>query len=73
MIDDKSAQLNRQVQARADSDHRQELKGSGWLLLKKLENLNPDKNEHHRLQQVLELSQQPATAYYLIIVGKINF
>jgi len=65
MFNDKLAQLRRQLQAEAEAAHKKVLKGTRWLLLKNPENLNPDKNEHQRLQQALELNQPLATAYYL--------
>jgi transposase len=41
------------------------LKGSRWLLLKNMENLDDEKNERHRLQEALRLNQSLATAYYM--------
>ena len=41
------------------------LKGTRWLLLKNPENLNAEKDEHHRLQEALKINQPLATAYYL--------
>jgi transposase len=44
---------------------RKLLKGTRWLLLKNPENLDPDRDEHRRLQEALRLNQPLATAYYL--------
>jgi len=65
MFNDKLADLRRQLQAEAEESHKQVLKGTRWLLLKNPENLNPDKDEHQRLQEALNLNQPLATAYYM--------
>ena len=44
---------------------KQVLKGTRWLLMKNPENLNQQKNEHHRLSEALKLNEPLATAYYL--------
>jgi len=44
---------------------KQVIKGTRWLLLKNPENLDPTKNEPHRLQQALEINQPLAAAYYM--------
>jgi transposase len=41
------------------------IKGTRWLLLKRPENLNQNRNEPDRLQKALEINQPLATAYYL--------
>lgn len=41
------------------------LKGSRWILLKNPENLNPERQEHERLQEALEANEPLAKAYYL--------
>jgi len=41
-----------------DSDHdRKILKGTRWLLLKNPENLDPERNEHQRLEEALRLNR----------------
>ena len=47
------------------STQKKVIKGTRWLLLKNPENLDPERNEHQRLQQALELNQPLATAYYM--------
>lgn len=44
---------------------RKVVKGIRWLLLKKEENLNEEKNEKERLEEALQLNQPLAQAYYL--------
>lgn len=41
------------------------LKGSRWLLLKNPENLDDERNEKQRLQDILELNKPLALAYYM--------
>ena len=41
------------------------LKGTRWLLLKNPENLDPEKDEHQRLQDALKVNEPLAIAYYL--------
>ena len=41
------------------------IKGTRWLLLKNPENLDPQRDEHQRLQQALQLNQPLATVYYM--------
>ncbi|EFK07216.1 conserved hypothetical protein [delta proteobacterium NaphS2] len=41
------------------------IKGTRWLLLKNPENLDPDRDEHRRLNEALELNQPLSTAYYM--------
>lgn len=48
-----------------DSNQKQILKGTRWLLLKNPENLKIEKGEDNRLKQALELNKPLATAYYL--------
>jgi transposase len=55
-------QLYHQVTA---SKQKKVIKGTRWLLLKNPENLDPQRDEHQRLQQALELNQPLATAYYM--------
>jgi transposase len=49
----------------ADLLHKKVLKGTRWLLLKNPENLDPKRNERHRLEEALRLNKPPATAYYM--------
>lgn len=44
---------------------RDVLKGTRWLLLKRIENLDDDRGEPTKLLKALELNQSLATAYYL--------
>jgi transposase len=55
-------QLYHQVTA---SKQKKVIKGTRWLLLKNPENLDPQRDEHQRLQQALKLNQPLATAYYM--------
>lgn len=41
------------------------LKGTRWLLLKNMENLDESKNERQRLEEALRLNQSLAAAYYM--------
>ncbi len=63
LYNDKLTDLRRDVQN--ESDNKQVLKGTRWLLLKNPENLDSDRNEKERLQAALELNKPLATAYYL--------
>src|SRR5690606_18631281 len=66
LLNDKLSQLRRDLQREAtDKLHRQVLKGTRWLLLKRPENLDESKREHRRLQDALKLNSSLATAYYL--------
>jgi transposase len=63
---DKLSDLRRELHREAtDLLHKQVLKGTRWLLLKRPENLDPKRNEPARLQEALRLNQPLATAYYL--------
>jgi transposase len=55
-------QLYHQVTA---SKQKKVIKGIRWLLLKNPESLNPERDEHQRLQKALELNQPLATVYYM--------
>lgn len=48
-----------------DQLHKQVLKGTRWLLLKRADNLDDKKSERQRLDEALQLNQSLATAYYL--------
>ncbi len=66
LLNDKLSQLRRELQREAtDNLHKQVLKGTRWLLLKRPENLDESKREHRRLQDALKLNSSLATAYYL--------
>jgi len=46
-------------------NNRKVIKGIRWLLLKKAENLNDEKDERKHLEQALEINKPLAEAYYL--------
>lgn len=65
LMNDKLSSLRRSVQRRAESEAKDVLKGSRWLLLKDPRNLKEDRNETGRLKAALELNAPLAAAYYL--------
>ncbi|MBX3435827.1 MAG: ISL3 family transposase, partial [Pirellulales bacterium] len=66
LLNDKLSELRRQLHREAtDTLHKDVLKGTRWLLLKRPENLDDERNEFARLQEALHLNQSLATAYYL--------
>lgn len=66
LLNDKLSQLRRELYREAtDQLHKDVLKGTRWLLLKRPENLDEQKNEQQRLQEALNLNESLATAYYL--------
>lgn len=66
LFNDKLSNLRRELHREAtDLLHKQVLKGTRWLLLKRPENLDPGKNEPKRLAEALKLNEPLATAYYL--------
>lgn len=66
LYNDKLSNLRRELHREAtDLLHKDVLKGTRWLLLKRPENLDPRKNEPARLEEALRLNQPLATAYYL--------
>lgn len=66
MFNDKLSELRRQLYHEVnDILQKQVIKGTRWLLLKNPENLDPDRDEHRRLMEALELNQPLATAYYM--------
>ena len=66
MFNDKLSELRRQLYHEVnDVLKKRVIKGTRWLLLKNPENLDPDRNEHSRLNEALELNQPLATAYYM--------
>lgn len=66
LFNDKLSALRRELfhQAASDAD-RKLLKGTRWLLLKNPENLDPERDEHQRLQEALALNTPLTIAYYL--------
>lgn len=59
-------ELRRQLHREATTQlERDVLKGTRWLLLKRLDNLDEQRNEPGRLLAALELNQSLAVAYYL--------
>jgi transposase len=65
LFNDKLAALRRQLYRQATAEHRQVLTGVRWLLVKRLENLDPRRSERERLEEALKLNEPLATAYYL--------
>jgi len=66
LFNDKLSELRRAVYREAtDVMHKQVLKGTRWLLLKKPEDLDAEKDEKRRLEEALTLNKPLATAYYL--------
>jgi transposase len=63
---EKLTQLRRDLHRQlTDGLQRKVLKGIRWLLLKRPENLDANRNEPERLQEALRLNEPLATAYYL--------
>lgn len=66
MVNDGLSKLRRQLYRQETMlNKRSVLKGIRWLLLKRDDHLNEEKNEPERLQQALEVNKPLATAYYL--------
>jgi transposase len=66
LFNDKLSAFRRELFNELSSDaDRKLLKGTRWLLLKNPENLDPDRDEHRRLEEALRLNQPLAIAYYL--------
>jgi transposase len=66
LLNDRLTVLRRELYREAkDRMHKEVLKGTRWLLLKRPENLNDSRNERARLQQALDLNESLAMAYYL--------
>jgi transposase len=66
LFHDKLSDLRRDLyRETTDQLHKEVLKGTRWLLLKRPENLDPQRNEPQRLQEALRLNQPLAAAYYL--------
>jgi transposase len=65
LFNDKLSALRRQLYRQATAEYQQVLKGVRWLLVKRPENLDPQRSERERLEEALRLNQPLATAYYL--------
>jgi transposase len=66
LFHEKLSELRRELHREAtDKLQKQVLKGTRWLLLKRPENLDPQKNERQRLHDALQLNESLAVAYYL--------
>jgi transposase len=66
LFNDKLSAFRRQLYHElTDAGQRRLLKGTRWLLLKNPENLDPERDEHQRLQEALALNTPLTTAYYL--------
>ena len=66
LLNDKLTALRRDLYRNAtDKEQRQVLKGIRWLIIKRSENLDDDKNESQRLDEALSLNAPLALAYYL--------
>lgn len=66
LLNDKLSQLRRDLYREAtDQLQKDVLKGIRWLLLKRSENLDDERNETERLNAALRLNESLATAYYL--------
>jgi transposase len=66
LYNDKLSDLRRDLYHEAvDKMHKDVLKGSRWLLLKRPEHLEESRHERERLEQALRLNQPLATAYYM--------
>ena len=65
LLNDKLSQLRRDLYREATDMQRTVLKGTRWLLLKRSENLDENRNEPQRLREALKLNESLATAYYL--------
>jgi transposase len=66
LLNDKLSELRRELYREAnDRLHKDVLKGTRWLLLKRPENLDETRDESKRLGEALKLNESLATAYYL--------
>jgi transposase len=66
LLNDRLSELRRELHREAtDQLHKQVLKGTRWLLLKRPEHLDKTRKEQHRLREALKLNESLATAYYL--------
>jgi len=66
LFNEKLSDLRRALFREAtDLLHKKVLKGTRWLLLKRAENLDRNRNERQRLDEALHLNKSLALAYYL--------
>ena len=66
LFNEKLSDLRRDLHREAvDKLHKQVLKGTRWLLLKRPDHLDDARNESQRLQEALRINRPLATAYYL--------
>lgn len=65
LMNDKLADLRREIQRQAESEEKEVLKGTRWLLLKAPKKLDETKSETQRLEAALALNAPLAAAYYL--------
>ena len=66
LYNDKLSGLRRALHREAtDKQQKTVLKGTRWLLLKRPENLDADRNEPQRLKEALRLNEPLSLAYYL--------
>ena len=66
LFNDRLAEFRRSLQGQIEHKEKARfLKGTRWLLLKNPENLNPNNDEHQRLEKALEINKPLAAAYYL--------
>jgi transposase len=66
LLNQKLSELRREVQRTAETvEQKHVIKGTRWLLLKREENLDEDRDEKHRLAEALRLNEPLARAYYL--------
>jgi transposase len=65
LFNDKLAALRRWLYRQATQEGKDVLKGVRWLLVKRPENLDPQRRERERLEEALTLNEPLATAYYL--------
>lgn len=66
LLNDKLSDLRRELyRTTKDGLEKDVLKGIRWLLLKRPENLDANRNEHQRLEEALKVNEPLALAYYL--------
>lgn len=65
LFNEKLSQMRRDEQKKAETEDKEVLKGTRWLLLKKPRNLDDERNEVERLLEALRINQPLATAYYM--------
>ena len=66
LFNDMMTKVRRELYSKlTDKEQKSALKGTRFLLLKRPENLNPDKGEPERLQKALEMNETLMQLYYL--------